>query len=157
ALIGNLVRSLDRRWTGGVVIEFPEGKLTVCADTASHVNNTRRSKVRPGEFLLARPSQLHWLSGGFGQTRGFDRSFTGVLAAVRRPSVGHDDAYSIARDVKCFGQLVTHCEGTLRSRPHSQLAVLPFGQGGARFEGSMRDVCDGVGLCQSLGCGGPSL
>src|SRR5437762_11488787 len=75
-LVGNVVQRADARSAGVVVVKFPRRDRAVVADAAGDLDHPRRTKVRPGEFLLARPDELYWFLCSPGQTRGFHRRFT---------------------------------------------------------------------------------
>ena len=67
-----------------------------------------------------------------------------MLAAVPAAHVGLNHAHLFRRKVKRLHQLVAHAKRPLRSRPDRELAVVPFGDRGTRFERSVRDVLDRV-------------
>src|SRR5262249_60541172 len=102
-------------------------------DAACHSEQAGRAEVCPGEFFLARPDQLDGLARGFGQTRGLDCGFAAMFAAVARSRVGHDDAHAGLGDAERLGEFASYAEWSLRARPDGQLAVSPFGHGGAWF------------------------
>ncbi len=91
-----------------------------------------------------RPHHLHGFAGGLGQARCFNGRFAGVLAAVSAAHVGLDHADLCSGQMKGLHQLVAHAEGPLRAGPDRELAVVPLGDRGARFQRSVRDVLDGV-------------
>src|ERR1700746_1297777 len=101
-LVRHVIRSAHRRRAGVVVIELPEGQGTVSLRPALYFNDSRWPEVCPGEFLFARPSQFHRLSSGFGQARSLYRGFTGMLAAIGRSCIRHDDADVIFGNMKCL-------------------------------------------------------
>src|SRR5262249_60210966 len=55
------------------------------------------------------------------------------------------------------GEFASYAEWSLRARPDGQLAVSPFGHGGAWFQRRVRDVCDGVSSFEFLMRGGESF
>src|SRR5579863_4991596 len=147
-LIGNLVIGTDTRGSGIVVMKFPGRDGAIVAYAAGDVDNTCGAEVSPGKFFLASPDHFHWALGGPGETCRFDRSFSGVLAAVTGAGVGHQYAHVIFRNAEGLGELPANAEGTLRSGPYSQLIAVPLGKRGAGFERNMCDVGNRVGLLQ---------
>ena len=90
----------------------------------------------------------------FGEARGFDGSFAGVLAAVAAAHVGVNDADLSGSDVEGGDEFVLDAERALGSGPDGELAGrVPLGDGGAGFERCVRDVLDGVGLGEFDGVG----
>src|SRR5262249_6754906 len=83
--------------------------------------------------------------------------FAGVFAAVTRSGVRHNDAHAGFGNAERAGEFASYAEGDLRARPDGQLAVFPFGKGGAWFQRSVRDVCDGVSSFEFLMRGGESF
>ena len=105
------------------------------------------AEVGPGEFLFAGPDEFHRLAGGLGEARRLDGSFSGVFAAVAGAHVGLDDPYLARVNVEGGDEFVLDAERALRAGPDGELAGrVPLGDGGARFERSVGDVLDGVGL-----------
>src|SRR5581483_12468974 len=123
----------DRGRSGIKVIELPRGDQASCADAAVNVDHSRRPEVRPGEFLFARPNELHRPARLFRQPRSFDGRFAGVLAAVSRSSIRYDYADVLFGNLEGFGQFASYTERTLCAGPHGELAVVPFGHRGAGF------------------------
>ena len=107
-------------------------------------NEARWAEVGPGEFLFAGPHNLHGFAGGLGKAGSFNSSFAGVLAAVSAAHVGLEDAHLVGGQMERLHQFVANTEGPLRSGPDRELAVIPLGNSGARFERCVRDVFDGV-------------
>src|SRR5690348_15840358 len=117
ALVGNDVRHLECGGARVVVIKFPRNHRVIAEYTAFHINNARRTKVRPREFFLTRPYQPDSLSRGFCQARSFNRGLTRVLTAIGRTRVGYDDTNLTCWDMTRLRQFCFDCEWPLRSRP----------------------------------------
>ena len=73
-------------------MKLPGRERPVSLRAAVDLDDARRPEVGPGEFFLAGPDQLDRLAGRAGEAGGLDGRFAGVLAAVARTRVGHDDA-----------------------------------------------------------------
>src|SRR6266571_2086670 len=151
-LMRDTVRGSDSRWPGVVVIELPGRDGTVIAHAALDVDHTRRPEVCPGEFFLASPYQLDWFPRSFRQAGCFQRGVAGVFTAIRRSRIRDQDSHILDRNPKSFRQFLSNSEWTLRSGPNREFIVLPFCDGGPRFERHMSDVSDGIGLIESLVC-----
>src|SRR5262249_52362141 len=117
ALLLNRVNRLQPRIPGIVIVKIPGCDNAVFADAARHINYTSGTEIGPGELFFARPDRLDRLARGFGQARGLDRRFAGVLTAVARSGVGNDDAHAGFGNAKSGGQFASHAEGTLRACP----------------------------------------
>src|SRR5947209_15799574 len=120
-LIWNVVLSLNGCGPGVVVVKLPRGDRAIVLDSALDIDHTGRTKIGPSEFFFAGPDEFDRLAGSFRQTRGLDRAFAGVFAAVTRTCVRNDDANFVFRNVKCFRQFRAHSKGPLRSGPNREL------------------------------------
>ena len=149
-LVRNFIIAANSRRTGIVVVKLPSRDGSIAAYAAAHVNHARRTKIRPRKLLFARPTDLHRPLGRARQSRRFDCCFAGVLAAISRTRIRHQDAHSIFGNSKRLGELSAHAERALRSGPHGQVVAVPLRQRGSRFEWSMRDVRHGVRLLQTM-------
>src|SRR5262249_15118403 len=107
------------------------------------------TKIGPGEFLFARPHQLHWFSRCLGQTRSLNRTLPSMLATISRARIGHHHPDLLRRNVESSGQFIAHGERTLRACPDGKLLSTPLSDCSARFERRMSDVLDGVS-CREL-------
>src|SRR4029453_772002 len=121
ALVRNLVRRANAGRAGVVVVVLPGDQSVICADCAPHLDNACGTEVRPGQFLLARPYELDWRSGGARQPCGLNRRLAGVLSAVRRSGIGDDYPNALARQVKRIGELALHAERSLRTGPDREV------------------------------------
>ncbi len=141
----------DTRPARVVVVIFPRGEQTVLGSPGCHLDDTGRAEIGPGELLLARPHQLDRLARGLRQARGLHGRLAGVLAAVAGTHVGHDDAHAFGRDAERGREFRADAERALRPGPDGQLAVGPFGDGGARLHRRVGNVSDGVGRLDLFG------
>ncbi len=119
--------------------ELPRG-----VDPGLDVDHAGRSEVRPPELLGAGPHQLDRTARRLRQPRRFDRVLAGVLSAVRRAGVGHDDADAGVGDSEGLGKLGADAEGTLRAGPDGELSLGPFGDGRARLQRHVRNVGNAI-------------
>jgi hypothetical protein len=71
---------------------IPGEKPVLAIEGRFHVDHRRRPKIRPGEFLFARPSQHNRLACVFGDAGRFDGAFAGVLAAIGAAKIRYDHA-----------------------------------------------------------------
>src|SRR5437660_1189783 len=92
ALVRGDVSAANARRAGVVVVQFPSGERAVRTSRAADLDHARGSGICPSELFLAGPYDFDRLARCFRDARGFDRSLTGVLAAVARPRIRHDDA-----------------------------------------------------------------
>src|SRR5262249_13003269 len=125
--VRHVVGRPDGRAAGVVVMELPGGERAVFLGARLYFNDASGPEVRPGELFLARPYHLDRFAGGPGQAGRFGCRVDGVLAAIARAHVRDDDADAVGRDAKIPGQLITYSERPLRSRPHRELTIGPFG------------------------------
>src|SRR6266446_9040790 len=125
-LIRNVVLSLNGCGPGVVVVKLPRGDRAIALDAALDIDHAGRPKIGPGEFFFACPDEFDRLAGCFRQTRGLDRAFAGMFAAVTRASIGDDDANFVFRNVKCFRQFRAYSKGSLRSGPDRELVAVPL-------------------------------
>src|SRR5579871_823686 len=100
-LVGDIVWRVNARRAGVVVVKLPGDERAVRRDTTLNVNHARWPEICPGKLFLAGPYQLYRFAGGFGQTSSFHGALAGVLATVRRASIGNNHPHLIERDVKC--------------------------------------------------------
>ena len=68
-----------------------------------------------------------------------------MLAAEATAGAGFDDADFFGRDAEGLLELLLNAEGVLGTGPNGELAVDPFGYGGAGFHGGVLDVGGLVG------------
>ena len=148
--VGHLVGGANPGAAGVVIVELPGGQRSVAVDARGDLDDAGRTKVRPGELLLAGPHEPHRTTGGARQAGGLDGGLPGVLAAVAGAGVRHDDADVALRQPERLGELRAHAEGALRAGPDGQAPVLPASQGGARLQRRVRDVGDGVAAVTAL-------
>src|SRR5262249_26269345 len=117
--------------------EMPGSYCSTRVETRLSLNHRGRTEIRPGEFFLARPEQGHGFAGRLGQPRSFDRGFTGMFAAKRRPEIRDNDMNVFSSDVKCAGEFGAMSERVLRPGPDGQFAIGPFGDSRPRFQRRM--------------------
>src|SRR5438552_1158665 len=115
-LPGNIVKRANARPAGVVVVKFPLRNRPVSPNAAGNVDHPRRTKVRPGELLFARPDELHRFARGPSEARGFNRRFACVLAAVTGTGVRDDYANAFFGDAEGLGQFAPHPERPLSAR-----------------------------------------
>ena len=96
-------------------------------------------------------TSLTGLPAALRQPRRFDGVLAAVLAAIGGPGVRHDDAHALLRHAERRRQLGADAERPLRAGPHGQLAVGPFGDGGARLERHVRDVGNAIADVERAG------
>src|SRR6185312_13539065 len=121
ALVGNVIRRVNRCRTGVVVVELPGDEGSVGTRPCLYVDDSSRTEIRPHELFFASPLQLYRLSGSLGQARAFHRSFAGMLAAVRRSRIGNNDAHVLLRQMKGLHQFIANGKWTLRACPDREL------------------------------------
>src|SRR5262249_54378617 len=97
--VRNVIFDLDPSPSRVVVVKFPSRNRAVIPDAALDVYHAGRSKIRPGEFLLARPHKLDWLAGRASEPRRLNCALARVFATVTRTGVGNNDATFIFRNV----------------------------------------------------------
>src|SRR5690348_9262141 len=114
-LIRNIVKRADGRAAGVVVVKLPCGDRPISAHASACFNDSRRAEVSPGEFLLARPDQLHRFTRSFGQSRSFNGRLTSVLASVAGAGVGHDDTNALFGNTKRLSKVPAHPKWPLRA------------------------------------------
>ncbi len=90
-LIGHFIERANPRGAGIVVMKFPGRECSVAADAALDFDDAGRPEVGPGEFFLARPDELDRSACLASQPGRLDGRLAGMLAAVARPGIGHDD------------------------------------------------------------------
>ena len=127
---------------------FPGDQRAIVVGAAADLNQSGGTEIGPGKFLFACPDNLDRLAGCLGQTRCFNGGFARMFAAVAAAHVGLNHANFLRRKMKRSHQFIANAKGPLRSGPDSQLAVLPFGHGGTRFQRRMRNVLHRVLLVQ---------
>ncbi len=148
-LVGHFIEHANPGGAGIVVMKFPGRERAVAASTAFDFDHAGRPEVGPCEFFLARPDELDRPAGLASQPGRFNGRLAGMLAAVARPGVRHNDANRVISQPEGRGQFSLHPKWPLRSGPNGELAVLPLGDRRAGLKRSMSDVGDGIGLLQS--------
>ena len=103
-------------------MKLPGGERSVFGHAALHLDHTGGPEVRVRELVFTRPYELDGLPRLLGDAGRFDRRFAGVLPAVCRPCVGHNDPDLGFRDVECARKLRLHAEGHLRASPYVSLS-----------------------------------
>ena len=124
---------------------MPRGEIASRIQAGLDINHRGRPEVGPGEFLLPGPAHGTGFAGGLRQTRGFDGRLAGVLAAEAAAKIGHDHPHVLVGQAEGPREFAVISERILRAGPNGELAVLPFGQRGARFHRRMLNVGDVVG------------
>src|SRR5579871_3300266 len=125
-LVGDLVIRTNPRGPGIVIVKLPGGDRSIVPDAAGHIDDARRSKVRPGKLFFAGPHDFHRTLGCSRESSRFNRCLSRVLAAVSRIAVWHQDAHFIFGYVKCFRELPANAKRTLRAGPDGQLITFPL-------------------------------
>src|SRR5689334_4385307 len=74
-LVWKVVLDLNAGAAGVVVVKLPRGDGAVVLHAAVHFDHTRRTKVGPVKFFLARPDEFDGLASRTRKSRRFDRAF----------------------------------------------------------------------------------
>src|SRR4051794_14295408 len=143
-LLSDIVRRLEPRRSGVVIVKLPVRDGSVGRHFPSDVDDSAGAQVRPSHLLFAGPIALHRLAHRLGESRRFECRVAGVLAAIPRSRVRHDYSHLILGNLKLDGKLASDPEGTLRPGPDGELAVAPFGDRSPRLQWHMRNVGDVV-------------
>src|SRR5258708_36863110 len=90
--VRDVVGRFNSRSTGIVIVKFPRSQSAVVRYAAANFDQACGTEVRPSELFLARPNQFHRLVHKLCEARRLNGYFAGVLSAVTRARIGHDDA-----------------------------------------------------------------
>src|SRR5262249_57359108 len=132
-VVRKVVLALNPRAAGVVIVNPPRRYRAVVLHARADFDHARRTKVSPVELLFARPDEPDGLATRTREPRCFDRALAGVLASISGACVGRDHAYLLFRNMKRFGEFISHTERALRAGPNRQLAVVPLSDCGTRL------------------------
>src|ERR1035437_2604009 len=93
-LFANGVWRIHGLRAGVDVDEMPRRNFSLRVETGLGLDDPRRTKIGPGEFLRARPAQRNRFVGCLGEPRRFNRAFAGVFAAETAAKIGDQDRKS---------------------------------------------------------------
>ena len=150
-MFGHIVRRVDGRTAGVDVGEVPGSQRAGVQTPPWHSITRRRPEVGPSELLGPRPAHADGPPGRLGQSGRLDGRLGAVLAAEPTAHVRHDDPDLLGGQAEQPSQFALRAIGTVATRPHGQLAVVPFGHGRTRLHRHVLDVGQLVGCTERLG------
>ena len=129
---------------------MPGGQRALVVEAGFGLDESGGTEVGPGELLLAGPAQRDGLAGRLREARGLLGGFARVLAAKAAAKIRDNHAHVVVRQMKGAHEVRAVAERVLCAGPDGQLAVGPFGNGGAGFQRGVLDVGDMIGLAQRV-------
>src|SRR5690606_1490931 len=123
-------------------MKLPGRKLSGSVGAGFHLDDTGRSKIRPRKLFLSGPHNLYRALRLAREACRFQGRVAGMLAAVSRSRIGHNDAYIFLRYPERTGNPVLNAERTLCSRPDRYLVALPPGDRRSRLQRRVSNVID---------------